>query len=307
MPFTRSRFVLAAAVAACAAIAWRAAAAPTPSPAPIKPVLFAPEADWPAGSDIAPAFTHDVRTVFFTHAEGATRFVMVSHLVHGRWSTPVVAPFSGTWRDIEPAMAPDGSYMVFISNRPAAPGGQPLDGYFGGKVQPGKGGNIWRVDRTRTGWSEPRRLPDVINSGGAIYSPAVAGDGSIYFNQPDPVTKKSHVYRAQARKDGGFDTPVSQSISDGTMPGFDVAIRADESFIVFSAPRAPAPPQSAILFIAYKAADGGWTTPQPLMPITQALEARFSPDMRTLYFSMAPPGGSAEAPSRIYQTPFKPR
>lgn len=145
------------------------------------PKLFAPESAWPEGDDSAPAFTPDGKTVFFTHRNGAIT-IMMATLHDGVWSRPQVAPFSGEWRDIEPAMAPDGSYLVFISNRPATAGGEPLTGYFGGRSQAGKGGNIWRVDRRGDGWGEPVRLPDIINSNSAIYSPAIAGDGSIYFN-----------------------------------------------------------------------------------------------------------------------------
>jgi hypothetical protein len=40
------------------------------------PKLFAPEAEWPAGTDVSPAFTPDGQTVFFTHAAGAARTIM---------------------------------------------------------------------------------------------------------------------------------------------------------------------------------------------------------------------------------------
>ena len=162
------------------------------------PVLFAPETAWPAGSDASPAFTPDGKTVFFTHAVGAARTIMLSHFNGDAWSAPRAAPFSGSWRDIEPAMAPDGSYLVFISNRPVQAGGEALTGFWAGAPRPGAGGNIWRVNREGEGWGRPVRLPDIVNSHSAIYSPALARDGSIYFNQPDPVTRKSHIYRAQA-------------------------------------------------------------------------------------------------------------
>jgi dipeptidyl aminopeptidase/acylaminoacyl peptidase len=263
--------------------------------------LFEPEAAWPDGDDSAPAFTPDGKTVFFTHRDGAIT-IMMATLHDGVWSKPQVAPFSGKWRDIEPAMAPDGSYLVFVSNRPATAGGEPLTGYFGGQSQPGKGGNIWRVDRRGDGWGEPVRLPDVINSHSAIYSPAVAGDGSIYFNQPDPVTKKSHVYRAQARG-VSFDAPVALPISDGTHPGYDVAVAPDESFLVFSASRAPAAEHQSLLFIAFRR-NGTWTEPQALDPSLEGIEARLSPDLKTLYFE-ADNGSGAKAHGRIYQVPLQ--
>ncbi len=263
--------------------------------------LFEPEAAWPAGDDSAPAFTPDGRTVFFTHRDGAIT-IMMSTLHDGVWSQPRVAPFSGRWRDIEPAMAPDGSYLVFVSNRPAEPGGEPLTGWFGGQSQPDKGGNIWRVDRRGDGWGEPVRLPDIINSNPAVYSPAIAADGSLYFNQPDPVTKKSHVYRAQA-KGRGFEAPVALSISDGTHPGYDVAVAPDESFLVFSANRDPATKGQSLVFVAFRR-EGQWTEPLALDPHLEGIESRFSPDLETLYVE-AKDGTGAEAHGRIFQVPLR--
>jgi hypothetical protein len=264
------------------------------------PTLFPPEAEWPDGDDSAPAFTPDGKTVFFTHGAG-TVSIMTATMRDGIWSKPRVASFSGKWRDIEPSMAPDGSYLVFISNRPAKSDGEPLTGYFGGRSQPGLGGNIWRVDRHGEDWGEPVRLPDIINSHSAVYSPAVVGDGSIYFNQPDPLTKKSHIYRAQARGDG-FEAPIALSISDGTHPGYDVAVASDESFLVFSASREPAPKDQSLLFVAFRR-NGNWTEPQALDPRLVALEARFSPDLKTLYFE-ADDISKAKVHGRIFQVPL---
>ncbi|MBT2117099.1 PD40 domain-containing protein [Dyella sp. LX-66] len=269
---------------------------------PAAPTLFQPEAAWPEGDDSAPAFTPDGRTVFFAHRHGAASSIMQATLRDGAWSAPQVAPFSGTWRDIEPAMAPDGSYLVFISNRSAQQGGAVLDGYFGGQVQPGRGGNIWRVDRKGDGWGEPVRLPDIVNASSAIYSPALARDGSIYFNQPDPVTRKSHIYRAQARP-GGFDAPVALSISDGTHPGYDVAVAPDESFLVFSASRAPAAKDQSLLFASFKR-HGQWSEPQALDPRLEGLEARLSPDLKTLYFQ-ADAASATATHGRIFQVPLQ--
>jgi hypothetical protein len=61
---------------------------------------------------------------------------------------------------MESTMAPDGSFLVFASNRPADERGKPLDGNFNGKIFPGGGGNLWRVDRVGDGWGQPKRLPE---------------------------------------------------------------------------------------------------------------------------------------------------
>jgi outer membrane protein assembly factor BamB len=274
--------------------------APLPPAARIQPELFAPERVWPAGTDTAPTFTPDGSTVFFTHAEGVHRTIMVSHLRNDAWTVPQPASFSGTWRDIEPVMAPDGTYLIFVSNRPLTPGGRPLDGYFGGKARPGAGGALWRVDRKGDGWNQPVRLPSIVNSDPATYSPAVAADGSIYFNRPDPMTRRSHIYWAQA-ENGQFRAPVPLPMSDGTIADFDAAVAPDQSFIIFSSPRPPAKPGTAILFVAFRR-NGGWTPPQPLGQGIEGYEVRLSPDLKTLYFSADAPAGSAgeTGQSRIY-------
>ncbi len=263
---------------------------------------FAPEIDWSPGSSYAsPAFTPDGKTVYFTRSQGAKRTIVFSRRIGAAWSAPEVAPFSGTWRDIEPAMAPDGSYLVFVSNRPRSAGGKPLDGFFGGQIRPGAGGAIWRVDLHPH--RDPVRLPDVVNATSATYSPAVAGDGSVYFNRPDPYTWRSHIYRAQAHG-ATFLEPEPLSISDGSTADFDAAVPADESFIVFSSNRPPAAGKEPVLFVSYRRA-GKWIEPQPLTPITAGLEARLSPDRRTLYFEAELPAAEgAQAGARIYQIPL---
>ncbi len=244
------------------------------------PIPFGPELSWPAGSDASPAFTPDGRTVFFTHSSGERRTIMVAHPQGETWSKPEVDPFSGSWRDIEPAMAPDGTYLIFFTNRPAQDRGAVLDGFWGGRTRPGAEGNLWRVDREASGWGKPHRLPDIVNTNSAIYSPAVAADGSIYFNQPDPRTRMSHLYRAQAIP-GGFLPAVPLPISDGTIGDFDAAVAPNQSFIIFSSGRPPAHPKQALLFVSYHQ-NATWTQPRARQPPVEGLEARFGPGLKTL-------------------------
>ncbi len=90
----------------------------------VQPELFAPGVISGPVNDAAPVFTPDGQTVYFHRSgPGLGCFILVSHLKNGKWSTPEFASFSGQWQDLEPAMAPDGSYMLFSSNRPATPGG----------------------------------------------------------------------------------------------------------------------------------------------------------------------------------------
>jgi Tol biopolymer transport system component len=191
----------------------------------ITPKLFGPGSISGPVNDAAPAFTPDGKTVYF-HRSGTSlgAVILVSHWKKDKWSTPDIAPFSGQWSDIEPAMSPDGSYMIFSSNRPNRPGGQPLNGYWNNQRFPGSGGNLWRVDRKGDGWGEPYRLPDLINSDSSIFSPAVAANGNLYFMKPVGDTGKFHIYCSPYRN-GKFEqaAPVPFSAAD-TISDVDAAV-----------------------------------------------------------------------------------
>jgi Tol biopolymer transport system component len=276
------------------------------SSAPV-PKVFPGETDWGTGSNATPAFTPDGKTVFFTHWHDGDGTVMVSYLRGGKWSKPEAAPFSGRWRDLEPAMAPDGSYLVFASNRPAMEGGKAIDGFFQGKTQPGKGGNLWRVNWTGNGWSKPVRLPDEVNSNTAIYSPSVARSGNLYFNQSDPITKKERLSWSQLI-DGHYTAPEPVSFDDGVTTNFTAAVAPDESFILFSGHRAPSPEHQAVVFVAF-AENQRWKAPVPFQPFLYGEQERLSPDLKTLYFvsdrprldTTPNPNPSVDVPMKIWQ------
>ena len=109
-------------------------------------------------SDDTLAFTPDGNTVLFDRSEGPRKTVMVSTRVHGKWTPPRAAPFSGRWFDQDPVISPDGRYLLFNSDRPVTPGGKPLtQAYF--KGGPGQWSNIRRVDRQGAGWGPPSAGP----------------------------------------------------------------------------------------------------------------------------------------------------
>lgn len=271
---------LAVVLASCAAFAQT-----NPPPAPL-PTMFAAEVQWGPQNDASPAFTPDGNTVLFTRRTGTSRQIMISHRQGGTWSQPVVAPFSNVGNSIAPAMAPDGSYLIFASNRPATAGGALLDGFFAGKTQPERGGNLWRVDRKGDGWGVPVRLPDVINRSSSTYDMSIAKDGSLYFTQGDAKTGTFRLYKSSFRN-GSLQAPEPLPFSDGVTEDYDPAVAPDQSFIVFSSERAPTPSGSADLFIVYATANG-WSAPVHIGP--SGVQAKLSPDLSTLYFDNKPPG-----------------
>lgn len=267
---------------------------------PKSPSLFAPGVISGPANDLSPAFTPDGRTVFFTRSNASYSFVLVSHRNGDTWSNPGIAPFSGRWKDLEPTMSPDGSFLIFVSNRPSAEGKGPLDGVFNGKTYPGGGGNLWRVDRHGDRWSEPVCLPASINSSSAVFSPSIAGDGSLYFMQADQSSGTFHLFRSSYQT-GTYQAPLKMALGDATTEEVDPAVAPDESFIVYSS-RHPQQHDKNRLHIAFRQ-PAGWGNPIDLGDIVNEqgsnIEARLGPDRRTLYFSTntVPPASSAPTPA----------
>jgi WD40-like Beta Propeller Repeat len=248
----------------------------------VKPQIFAPGVISGPAHDSAPAFAPDGKTIVFGRSSAAAAFILISHKTNHGWSEPQIAPFSGQWLDMEPAMAPDGSYLIFASNRPAVLGAQPVDGQMNGTLQPGEGANLWRIERTSTGWGKPVRLPNAVNASGSTYSPSIAGDGTLYFMRPNPTTHKFQLFVADAK----YTEIRELSFSDGSNTDVDPAVSRDGSFIVFGSGRHAK--KDIDLFLTYRTKES-WSDPIYLgdsinSPQSDA-EPRLSPDNRTLYFS----------------------
>lgn len=264
--------------------------------------IFAPGVIPTDAHAAAPAFTPDGNTVYLFESSGASdTTIMFSERQANKWSVPKVAPFSGKYRDLEPVFAPDGKYLIFSSNRPKAQNGALLDGDYNGQVIPQGGGSLWRVDLVGKEWEQPRLLPPAINSSTSVFSPAITADGSLYFMRAENGGK-FHIYRA-GMKNGMFETPVLASFSDAASGEYDPAVASDESYLVFSSPRAPAPPHTTDLFIVFREGSG-WGNPIDLRGAltgnVHGVEARLSPDGLTLYFTNSHSPSGADVPNTRY-------
>lgn len=233
-------------------------------------------------TDDTPEFTSDGNTVLFDRSVGSAKTVMVAHRMDGVWTAPEVAPFSGHWFDQNPVLSPDGSYLLFDSDRPVEASGKPLVQTLFGRPQPGS--NIWRVDRKGEGWGEPRWLGPAINDSAFIDFPDIVADGSLYFMRWDQGAV--HFFRSQY-KDGAYQTPVRVAIGDPAVTTHDAAVAPDESFMVFDYGKV----KNGLgrLCIAFREGDH-WSKPMDLGDaINQDLPwgSRLSPDYRTVYFTGA--------------------
>jgi Tol biopolymer transport system component len=261
----------------------------TPPVSAVSPQIFAPGVISGPANDGSPAFAPDGNTLFFTRSAAHWTIILeshktVDHRTGESWSEPQVAPFSGEWPDSSPAMSPDGSFLVFNSLRPVAAAASAENPQGAARVA-----NLWRINRVRSGWSTPVRLPDTVNIGHSIWKPSIAADGSIYFVSINKEGKK-RLYSSRY-KNGTYEQAQPLSFSDGDTSDVDPEIAPDESFLVFcSSGRTPGDQKDHLFIVLRKAGEWG-----PVMPMLYAGddangsstddEPRLSPDHLTIYFS----------------------
>lgn len=249
------------------------------------PVIFSPGVISAAAHDAAPAFTPDGKTVYFSRSNASASTILYSKFKLGKWSKPQIAPFSGRWNDMEPAMAPDGSFLIFISSRPVDEKLKAIDGFYNGKNQVGIGGNLWRVDRIGSECGEPIHLPAIINRSNTIYAPSIVKDGSVYFMEAIGQKGTFHLFRSQF-VNGQYQPPQSLSFSNSGSTDVDPAVAPDESFMVFGSSRTPA--KGIDLFIVFNK-KGEWGEPVHMGTEINSsgsdAEPRLGVDRTTLYFS----------------------
>ena len=90
---------------------------------------------------------------------------------------------------------------------------------------------------------------------------------------------------------GGYEPPERLPFSNLSFGDFNPAVSVDEKFLIFSSRRAPAPGVTD-LFIVYREGAGG-SEPKDLRVLSSevhGVEAKLSPDNKTLYFSNSKDG-----------------
>jgi Tol biopolymer transport system component len=270
---------------------------PAASATPVARV-FAPGVISGPDADMAPAFMPSANTLYFSRYAGDVLSIMVSQYRGGNWSTPVAAPFSGRWNDLESVIAPSGRYLIFASDRPAPGAATPLVARYYGKDQ--VGGALWRVPVEKGRLGPPRLLPPSVNQGSSNWTPAIASNDDLYFMRTDPDSGRFRLLRSAFR--GNYAAPTLLSFSTGEFNDVDPAIDPSERFLIFSsdrgAPGAGSNPGPERLYIAFNPNSAAAlicpiAIPGFSDPSESQVEARLSLDGQRLYFSSRHPDHQA--------------
>ena len=203
--------------------------------------------------------------------------IFVTRRVDGVWTEPDVAPFSGRYRDLEPAVSPDGRRFFFVSHRPDEGTGDPKEDT-----------DIWVMERTESGWSDPAPLGPPVNTEGQEYFPSLTLDGTLYFTRR-PADGDEAIYRAR-HADGGYLEPerLGPEVNAGRAR-FNAWVAPDESFLIVPTFGLEDSLGATDYYVNFRNDDDTWSGPVHLgdrvnSPSGQEYAASLSPDGRWLFF-----------------------
>jgi WD40-like Beta Propeller Repeat len=241
------------------------------------------------------AFTPDAREMYFIKlAPNFSRWtIFVSRYKDGRWSEPDVAPFSGQYQDADPYITGDGKHFYFISDRPVKAGGE---------RQPHH--DIWVMDKTESGWSEPRHLPAPVNSDADEWYPVALKSGALYFgSQRKESNGSSDIYRAVPQPDGSYSVENLGSPVNSGAGEYEAFVTEDERVLLLAITKRPDSLGDIDLYVSHKQPNGKWSEPVNLGPEINSpareLSPKLTPDWKYLvWMSCRVPALPARPPRR---------
>lgn len=227
-------------------------------------------------SEHSPAvFSPDLKEVYWTGKFKGPILFMVQE--NGVWSAPQRAPFCSRYGDGEPIFSPDGKKLFFLSLRPLQPKGT------------ADKENMWFVERTKLGWSDPKPVSPVINTYDLHWLFSIAGNGTIYFASVRDRGFGAHdIYRSTLVK-GLYTEPQNLGKVINTR-GIEHTpyIAPDESYLVFVSTRGSPSMRNLTFVISYRDQNGNWTKPLECNPrlssVNAALCPAVTPDGKYMFF-----------------------
>ncbi|MEL7421389.1 MAG: hypothetical protein AAFN81_00275 [Bacteroidota bacterium] len=203
-----------------------------------------------------PSFDFQQQTLYFNR-EGQ---IFLSQLRNGQWDEPALVPFFSGFNDTAPALSPDGSRLLFTSNRECHPSDL-------------RKKNLWVAERTSNGWGAAYCLPEPVNidslgdyhgsiaSSGRYYfvsyqRPGGYGRSDLYLAEEDPQTKTFSVQNLGP----AINTENSEA---------DVFIDPDERYLLFASTDREDSYGLDDIYISRNQVEG-WSKPENLGPLVNS-------------------------------------
>lgn len=171
--------------------------------------------------------------------------------LNGKWSEPILMPFSDKFSDMEPFLSPDQTKLYFASNRP-----------LNGTAQTAKDYDIWYVKRENNNspWSAPINMDKPINSKNDEFYPSVSANNNLYFTSDAPGRiGKDDIYLCEYRN-GAYQ--VAKLLGpEINSPGyeFNAFISKNEDFLIYTKYNSEGGLGSGDLYISKKDKANRWS------------------------------------------------
>jgi hypothetical protein len=262
-----------------------------------EPVLFAPGLVSTGLTQRDAGVAPDGRSVVFSVAWGGFAGLALTAYEEGAWQTPEILPFSRDpgYFNMEPAFAPDGDRIYFLSNRPADPAQAATFRRGAWDHQ-----TIWFSDRTTSGWSEPRPIGAPVDGPDYEYFPSLARDGTLLYTRQVRGGRPS-LWLAAPDGQGGFrePAPVDAGWNREGSP-YNACLHPDGDRIILCLQNEERIP--ARYRVTFRGPDGAWSEPADLgdevnRPGVAAMSSSFTSDGRWLLFVSRQVGPDGRRPA----------
>lgn len=243
------------------------------------PEIFAPGIISTEMIEFCMAFSPNGKELFFTrlNQKYVAEIYCMKQTKEGKWSAAEIAPFGSDFGDAEPFFSYDGNKLFFSSRRSLGKEKIPKDDW-----------DLWLVERSKKGWTDPVNLGNPINTKKDEKHPTVSRKGTLFF------WSEGDLYSAEPRgRIYGNKKQLSKVINTRDHIEAEPFIAADESFIIFYSAGRPdriaKGDRIGDLYISYRKICGGWTKPFIMGDLISSIYEenwpRISPDGKYLFFS----------------------
>lgn len=244
-----------------------------------EPQLFMPGLVSTHGLDICIAFLKGGKVCVFSNDENKIYF---TYEKDGQWTKPEKAPFPDEQGKTQYTAGPDDRTLYFQSARPTYPDDRRRES------------NIWAVEWTGSGWTEPYLLPEPANT------------EEYHEIYPSMTSKRTLYYLSGWRKDAPLGDSYRNRFVDGKYQEaekleypinseyheIDPFVAPDESCLIFASNR-PGGFSLMDLYISFRRDDGSWTHPinlgQKINSYQHVITVCITLDFKYFFFSSSRP------------------
>jgi len=216
-------------------------------PPGMTPEIFAPGIISTGFRENCATFIPGGKELYFGLIGSPFSVILYMKLEENRWTRPEIVPVIGKYSNFDFTLSPDGKKVYFTSNRPLS-----------GKGEPSDRRNLWFIEKTDSGWTEPQIITFPSDNYDAVY-PSIADNGNLYFFISEGNEKDTDIFYSQQIK-GKYAEPVRLGDEiNSRYNDWDAYIAPDESYIIFGSAERPDGFGGSDLYVSFRKDANTWT------------------------------------------------